>query len=87
MNPGGRGVLTYKGLMGTCGQPGYVFRYFCLKQGRKISDFCLKQGLGMRGRAAPPHPRTYRVPPRPASEFHPIASSRFLLSATSLLGE
>ena len=25
--PGG-GVLPYKGLMGTCGQPGYVFRDF-----------------------------------------------------------
>ena len=31
--PGGGGVLPYKGLMGTCGQPGYVFRDFCLKQG------------------------------------------------------
>ena len=29
-----RGVLRpYKGLMGTCGQPGYVFQDFCLKQG------------------------------------------------------
>ena len=27
------GVLPYKGLMGTCGQPGYVFWDFCLKQG------------------------------------------------------
>ena len=35
---------------------------FCLKQGRKISDFCLKQGQGMRRRAAPPHPRIYRLP-------------------------
>ena len=26
------GVLPYKGLVGTCGQPGYVFRDFCLKQ-------------------------------------------------------
>ena len=26
-------ILPYKGLMGTCGQPGYVFRDFCLKQG------------------------------------------------------
>ena len=26
-------VLPYKDLMGTCGQPGYVFREFCLKQG------------------------------------------------------
>ena len=25
---GGGGVLPYKGLMGTCGQPGYVFRDF-----------------------------------------------------------
>ena len=98
------GVLPYKGLMGTCGQPGYVFRNFCLKQGidfiniclkqgtfswtinslrvrstnvlnrvwksefcpkqgRKISDFCLTQGQGIRGRAAPPHPKIYRVPP------------------------
>ena len=24
---------SYKGLMGTCGQPGYVFRDFCLNQG------------------------------------------------------
>ena len=38
---------------------------FCLKQGRKISDICLKQGQGMRGRAAPPHPEIYRVPPPP----------------------
>ena len=37
----------------------------CLKQGRKISDICLKQGQGMRGRAAPPHTRIYRVPPPP----------------------
>ena len=37
---------------------------FCLKQGKKISDFCLKQGQVWRaGRAAPPHPRIYRVPP------------------------
>ena len=62
---GGGGVLPCKGLMGTGGQPGYVFREFCLKQGRKISDFCLKQGQVMRGRAAPPHPRIYRVFPPP----------------------
>ena len=36
---------------------------FCLQQGSKISDFCLKQDQGMRGRAAPLHPRIYRVPP------------------------
>ena len=92
--------------MGTFGQPGYVFRdfclklgidfisfclkqgifswtinsrrvcytnvlEFCLKQGRKISDFCLKQGQGMRGRAAPPYPRIYRVPP-PPREYTPL---------------
>ena len=36
---GGGGVLPYKGLMGTCGQPGYVFRDFCLKQGIKFINF------------------------------------------------
>ena len=40
-----RGVLPYKGLMGTCGQPGYVFRDFCLKQGIEFIIFCLKQGI------------------------------------------
>ena len=40
-----RGVLPYKGLMGTCGQPGYVFRDFCLKQGIDFINFCLKQGI------------------------------------------
>ena len=43
-NPGG-GVLPYKGLMGTCGQPGYVFRDFCLKQGIEFIIFCLNQGI------------------------------------------
>ena len=42
--PGG-GVLPYKGLMGTCGQPGYVFRDFCLKQGIDFIIFCLNQGI------------------------------------------
>ena len=37
------GVLPYKSLMGTCGQPGYVFRDFCLKQGIDFINFCLKQ--------------------------------------------
>ena len=27
--------------MGTCGQPGYVFRDFCLKQGIDFIIFCL----------------------------------------------
>ena len=50
------GVLPYKGLTGKCGQPGYVFRDFCLKQGIFFSifgpnqgidfiNFCLKQGI------------------------------------------
>ena len=42
--PGG-GSFPYKGLMGTCGQPGYVFRDFCLKQGIDFINFCLKQGI------------------------------------------
>ena len=43
--PGGGGVLPYKGLMETCGQPGYVFRDFCLKQGIEFIIFCLNQGI------------------------------------------
>ena len=47
--PGGEGgggrVLPYKGLMGTCGQPGYVFRDFCLKQVIDFINFWLKQGI------------------------------------------
>ena len=40
-NPGGGGgVLPYKGLMGACGQPGYVFRDFCLKQGTGYCSLC-----------------------------------------------
>ena len=48
---GGGGVLPYKGLMGTCGRTGYVFRDFCLEQGIDLSIFvlnwvkCLKQGI------------------------------------------
>ena len=41
----GGGVLSYKGLMGTCGQPRYVFRDFCLKQGIDFIIFCLKRYL------------------------------------------
>ena len=37
------GALPYKGLMGTCSQPGYVFRDFCHKQGIDFIIFCLKQ--------------------------------------------
>ena len=33
--------------MGTCGQPGYVFRDFCLKQGIKFIIFCLNQGIDL----------------------------------------
>ena len=43
----GGGVLPYKGLMGTCGQPGYVFRDFCLKQGIEFIIFCLNQGIDL----------------------------------------
>ena len=38
---GGGGVLPYKALMGTCGQPGYVFRDFCLEQGIEFIIFVL----------------------------------------------
>ena len=48
LNPrGGGGVLPYKGLMGTCGQPGYVFRDFCLEQGIEFIIFCLNQGIDL----------------------------------------
>ena len=43
--PRGGGVLPYKGLMGMCGQPWYVFRDFCLKQGIDFINFCLKHGI------------------------------------------
>ena len=42
---GGGGVLPYKGLMGTCGQPRYVFRDFCLEQGIEFIIFCLNRGI------------------------------------------
>ena len=45
-SPGG-GVLPYKGLMGTCSQPGYAFRHFCLKQGIEFIIFCLNQGIDL----------------------------------------
>ena len=41
------GVLPYKGLMGTCGQSGYVFRDFCLKKGINFIIFCLSQGIDL----------------------------------------
>ena len=31
--------------MGTCGQPGYVFGDFCLKQAIDFIIFCLNQGI------------------------------------------
>ena len=43
----GGGVLPYKVLMGTCGQPGYVFRDFCLEQGIEFIIFCLNQGIDL----------------------------------------
>ena len=39
------GLLPNKGLMGTCGQTGYVFRDFCLNQGIEFIIFCLNQGI------------------------------------------
>ena len=45
--PVGGGVLPYKGSMGTYGQPGYVFRDFCLKQGIEFIIFCLDQAIDL----------------------------------------
>ena len=44
-SPRGRGVLPYTGLVGTGGQPGHVFRDFCLNQGIDFISFCLKKGI------------------------------------------
>ena len=33
--------------MGTCGQPGYAFRDFCLKKGIEFIIFCLNQGIDL----------------------------------------
>ena len=33
--------------MGKFGQPGYVFRDFCLKQGIEFIIFCLNQGIDL----------------------------------------
>ena len=41
MPPGGGGVLPYKGLMGMCGQPGYVFWDFVLNRVSNLSFFVL----------------------------------------------
>ena len=41
----GWGYSLITGLMGTCGQPGYVFQDFCLKQGIDFVIFCLNQGI------------------------------------------
>ena len=42
---GGGGIIPYKGLMGLCGQPGYVFRDCCLKRGIDFNTFCLNQDI------------------------------------------
>ena len=45
LNPGVWGVgttLCYKGLKGTCGKSGYVFRDFCLKHGIDFYRFVLR---------------------------------------------
>ena len=46
-NPPGGGTPFSKGFMGTCGQPGYIFRNFCLKQGIEFIIFCLNQGIDL----------------------------------------
>ena len=33
--------------MGTCGQPGYIFRDSCFKKGIEFIIFCLNQGIGL----------------------------------------
>ena len=45
LQPRGEGVVPYKGLMETCGQPGSVSRDFCLKEGIDFIIFCLNQGI------------------------------------------
>ena len=40
---GGGGVIPYKGLMGTCGRPGYVFRNFVLNRVLILSIFVLNR--------------------------------------------
>ena len=45
-------MSTSRGLGGggggsTCGQPGYVFRDFCLEQGIEFIIFCLNQGIDL----------------------------------------
>ena len=40
---GGGGVHPFSGLMGTCGQTGYVFRDFCRKQGIDFYRFVLNR--------------------------------------------
>ena len=41
----GGGKLPWKSLMGTWGQPGYVFRDFCLKQGIFLNSFVIANGF------------------------------------------
>ena len=48
-----------------CLKQGIKNRNSVLKRVGKSAIFCLKHGQGMRGVAAPPHPRIYRVPPPP----------------------
>ena len=39
------GELPWKSLMGTWGQPGYLFRDFCLKQGIFLNSFVIANGF------------------------------------------
>ena len=48
-----------------CCKLGIKNRNSVLNRVGKSAIFYLKRGQGMRGRAAPPHPRISRVPPPP----------------------
>ena len=61
-----------------CPRKDILFKTGYLKQGRKISEIYLKQGQGMRGRAAPPNPRIYRVPPPPPEDLVTTVNNKIL---------
>ena len=73
-----RGDTPLQGLMGTCGQPRYVFRDFCLEQGIEFIIFCLNQGQGMRGRAGTSPPRDISSPPPPGVQSKIILVKKVL---------
>ena len=76
-----------------CLEQGIEFIIFGLNQGIKNRNsvlkwigksviFGLKQGQGMRGRAAPPHPGIYRVPP-PGNPQPAVHTLRYREAITS----